>query len=316
VSLVPGAAPPDPTASNRQRLRLLDACLDVLERAHERNESILTDELLVRLGDHVATLSARMTITEAIDAVLREQESWLAGRSHAQSPMRAGGRVRSGSPLAEPLDAAAARVLTESIKGADQSLCRLLLEAHERRAWRALGYSTWERYIKQELNMSRSRSYELLDQGRALRAIEAAAGASDVIYISTYAALQLKPHLAAVAEQVRSETRLVAAPQVPAVVSRIVDEFRQRSAAARDRRVRRVRVEPPADVSADLQQAIDFLARMPPVEEVLPFLEADDVAWLPGLPDAIRWLSELAILSSRPVHRSRNARRHQSAGAA
>jgi hypothetical protein len=209
--------------------------------------------------------------------------------------------------VAKPLDAAAARALTESIKGADQSLCRLLLEAHERRAWRALGYATWERYIKQELHMSRSRSYELLDQARALQAIEAAAGASEVIYISTYAALQLKPHLAAVAERVRRETLGAPAPQVPVVVSRIVEEFRRRSAATRGRHGRRARPEPRADVSVDLQQVIACLARMPPVEEVLPFLEADDLAWQRVLAEAIRWLSELAIQSSRLLGRPRVA---------
>ena len=49
-----------------------------------------------------------------------------------------------------------------------------MLEAHDRRAWQALGYPTWEQYVKKEFNLSRSRSYQLLDRAKVTHALFAA----------------------------------------------------------------------------------------------------------------------------------------------
>lgn len=51
----------------------------------------------------------------------------------------------------------------------------LLLEAHDRHAWRVLGYDSWGEYVRTEFDMSRSRSYQLLDQARVTRALMRAA---------------------------------------------------------------------------------------------------------------------------------------------
>ncbi|MFY1576160.1 hypothetical protein ACN26Z_14860 [Verrucosispora sp. WMMD703] len=50
----------------------------------------------------------------------------------------------------------------------------LLMEAHERRVWRALGYNTWEAYVRDRFDMARRTSYQVLDQARVIRAIEEA----------------------------------------------------------------------------------------------------------------------------------------------
>lgn len=81
-----------------------------------------------------------------------------------------------GKITTRPCSKAEAKALTERIrKGVDQ-LWSLLLEAHERKAWKVLGYETWDAYIAGEFNMSRRRSYQLLDQGRVIREIGAATG--------------------------------------------------------------------------------------------------------------------------------------------
>ena len=41
-------------------------------------------------------------------------------------------------------------------------LCSLVKEAHEKQAWRALGYATWAAYCKAEFNIGKSRSYQLV----------------------------------------------------------------------------------------------------------------------------------------------------------
>lgn len=71
-----------------------------------------------------------------------------------------------------------ARELTIKIKSATYQLWSLLLEAHEGKAWKALGYASWEAYIDAEFDMSRQYAYRLLDHGRVIRALEEAAGES------------------------------------------------------------------------------------------------------------------------------------------
>lgn len=66
--------------------------------------------------------------------------------------------------------------LTKKIKIAVDDLWALLIQAHEGKAWKALGYSTWEAYVSAEFSMSRQRSYQLLDQGKVIKAVREAAG--------------------------------------------------------------------------------------------------------------------------------------------
>src|SRR5205085_3735221 len=76
----------------------------------------------------------------------------------------------------EPMSEAEARAATERIRTATRFVCLLLLEVHEGRGWLALGYGNWERYVQSEFGMSRSRSYELLDQARGIESGREASG--------------------------------------------------------------------------------------------------------------------------------------------
>lgn len=73
-----------------------------------------------------------------------------------------------------------ARDLTERIKASVQQVWDLLVEAHERRAWVALGYGTWAEYVKQEFGVSKAYSYRLLDHGYLVREIQEATGGSPI----------------------------------------------------------------------------------------------------------------------------------------
>lgn len=65
-----------------------------------------------------------------------------------------------------PLDKEGARRLTEELRTGFDSLGKKLLEAYTRRAFKALGYSTFVDYADAELNLSRSRAYKALDEAR------------------------------------------------------------------------------------------------------------------------------------------------------
>lgn len=78
------------------------------------------------------------------------------------------------------LTAEEARALTDEIQQSAERTYALLLRAHEGEAWAALGYGSWRDYATTEFNMSQSRAYQLLDQARVVRSIEAASDSTNV----------------------------------------------------------------------------------------------------------------------------------------
>lgn len=72
-----------------------------------------------------------------------------------------------------------ARAITVEINDTAGKLYELVYEAHERKAWSAVGYTTWNDYVTAEFkNVSRKYSYELIDKGAVMLALEAALGVS------------------------------------------------------------------------------------------------------------------------------------------
>lgn len=69
-----------------------------------------------------------------------------------------------------------ARKITTEIQRASVRLWVLVTEAHDRKVHSALGYATWDDYVRTELKMSPSRSYQLLDTGHVMKEM-ASAGA-------------------------------------------------------------------------------------------------------------------------------------------
>lgn len=72
---------------------------------------------------------------------------------------------------------AEARALTDEIRASANRLWMLVAVAYERKAWRALGYDSWKGYVTEELAISESRSYQLVDTGKVMLAIAEATGA-------------------------------------------------------------------------------------------------------------------------------------------
>lgn len=59
-----------------------------------------------------------------------------------------------------------ARELTDEIKVTGAKLWQLVYEAHQRGAWRALGYSTWEEYVQTEFSRGSSYGQYMLQHGK------------------------------------------------------------------------------------------------------------------------------------------------------
>ncbi len=320
----------------RQRLRILDACLKDLEDAHESGQLVVTAELEDKLRGAVRGLVPKMLIKDAIEIIFSQQQSCLDMDAKTVFPPPVQTRVvastdpgahlsvrrgrvairdRFGDAAAaqQPLTEREARALTERIKTDLKNVCILLLKARQQRAWSALRFRTWEDYVRCEFGLSRSRSYELLDQARVILAIKDALGMSGIPDISTYAAGQIKPNLSVVVGTIRA--RMVGESRVAAdVVEEVIREERARVAEARVN----VRHSPASMPSVDtvrkpkfsrsslgnghdvpveirkLGDIIEYLADMPPVTTLVGLLSDDDIPSWERLSKAARWLTEFS----------------------
>lgn len=141
-------------------------------------------------------------------------------------------RMAQKSPTTQ-LTKAEASALTERIRGHIDAAWADITKAYEGKAWKALGYTSWEAYVKAEFDMSRQRSYQLIDQGRVIHAIAEATGESvnHGRHISEREAREIKRDLPAVTSEIRERVEQGENPET--VVSETVamaraDKERQR----------------------------------------------------------------------------------------
>jgi hypothetical protein len=91
-----------------------------------------------------------------------------------------------------------------------------------------LGYSTWEAYVRTEFDMSRSRSYQILDHAKVTKELVSASGVSTSVDISEAAARELKPVLHQVITRIHERLAEGDPDADPAeVVNEEVEKFRE-----------------------------------------------------------------------------------------
>lgn len=132
-----------------------------------------------------------------------------------------------------PCSAEEARDLTDRIKASVEHTWSLLLEAHERQAWAVLGYLNWEQYVRGEFDMARRTSYQLLDQGRVIRALNEAAvvrQGAQIVNVTEREARDIKPLLPQVIEGIRGEVATIP-DATPERIQEIVHEQVERARA-------------------------------------------------------------------------------------
>lgn len=142
--------------------------------------------------------------------------------------------VAASVDLHTPLTSDEARALTDTIRNAVDVVWMLIARAHAGKAWTALGYDTWADYVKSEFDMSRSRSYQLLDQARVVREIEAALPEGTEVKITEAAARDLKGVLEDVVPEIRERTEGLSPEDASDVLAEIVEEQRERLREERD----------------------------------------------------------------------------------
>lgn len=181
---------------------------------------------------------------------------------------------------AKPLTRVTALALTEQIRKAVNRTWELLLAAYEGQAHIALGYATWESYIKTEFDLSRQQSYKLITVGEVTRALEAATGVSHAsdngspIQVSVREAQAVKTHIEAVKAEV---AQAVAEGAEPNTAVREAVSKRVPPKAAKPRPVA-VEDEPDPEAAAIEAEEGERRSRVIPVDAV-PVLEREDVAY-------------------------------------
>lgn len=128
-----------------------------------------------------------------------------------------------------PLSNAQAKQLTHSIRDAAEVIWILIARAHAGKAWKVMGYESWEDYVKSEFNMSRSRSYQLLDQAKVITAIEEALPADTKINISEAAARELKAVLEDAIPEIRKAVENLDGEEALAVTEEILARYREKA---------------------------------------------------------------------------------------
>lgn len=111
--------------------------------------------------------------------------------------------------------------LTKSIKSTITAAWVLLGRAHDGKAYRALGYNTWEEYVRTEFDFSVRTSYRLLDKAEVVRALEEATPADTTIQLTNKQVQEIKRELPKIVQRVQQETE----GQTPEAASEIVENI-------------------------------------------------------------------------------------------
>lgn len=124
-----------------------------------------------------------------------------------------------------------ARELTEAIRSAATATYILLAQAHEGKAYKALGYDTWASYVKEEFDISTQRSYQLLDLSKVIKTLESSAPDGTEVKLTEAQARDIKRELPKITERIQEETKDLSPEEAGDVIDGIIDEAREEAAA-------------------------------------------------------------------------------------
>jgi hypothetical protein len=134
----------------------------------------------------------------------------------------------------EPLTRETATELTRSIRDAAEVIWVLIARAHAGKAWKALGYSNWAEYVNDEFNMSRSRSYQILDQAKVIAAINEATPQGAELSVSESSARDLKYVIQEAVPEIKEKTQGLPPEEAVAVTQEIIAKYENKQSDPED----------------------------------------------------------------------------------
>lgn len=124
-----------------------------------------------------------------------------------------------------------ARELTNAIKAAAEATYVLLARAHQGKAYKALGYSTWAEYVNKEFEISTQRSYQLLNLSKTIEALEAVAPEGTEVKLTEAQARDIKRELPFITSKIAEETSELDKDTAADRIDEIVEEARAQKKA-------------------------------------------------------------------------------------
>lgn len=134
----------------------------------------------------------------------------------------------------DPLDENQAKELTEYIRSTSNVLYVLIERAHSGKAHTALGYKTFEEYVRAEFDISRSRAYQLLNQSRVISELESALPEGTPVHITEAAARDLKHALDDLVPEIRERTADLSPDVAGEVLEEMVANYREEKLRAKE----------------------------------------------------------------------------------
>jgi len=127
-----------------------------------------------------------------------------------------------------------AKEITEAIRSAATATYILLTQAHEGKAYKALGYETWASYVKEEFEISPQRSYQLLDLSKVIKTIEGSAPEGTDVRLTEAQARDIKRELPKITERIQEETKDLSPDEAREKIDDIIDEARNEASEQRN----------------------------------------------------------------------------------
>lgn len=127
-----------------------------------------------------------------------------------------------------PLDEGEAREITDRIKSTTNVLYLLIKRAHAGKAWKALGYSSFEAYVREEFSYSRSYAYKLLNQAAVIDAITAVVPEGTEVYVGELTARGLKQSLPELVAEIEERTSDSSSDEAATIIEDVIRETKDR----------------------------------------------------------------------------------------
>jgi hypothetical protein len=122
----------------------------------------------------------------------------------------------------------AARELTNQIKATATATYVLVHRAHELKCWMALGYDSWESYVTSEFDMSKSRSYQLINQAKVVEAIQEVVPDGTEIMLTEAQARDVEKALPKITDKIKNKTAGQSSDEAAKTVQDVVEDERKR----------------------------------------------------------------------------------------
>ncbi len=183
-----------------------------------------------------APTNNEVAVAEPADAVLPENGQIVAvdtdGESEHVTVVQVdaqGNEVVTVVDMAlPPLNREEAVEITEKIKGTTNLLYLLIKRAHAGKAYVALGYSSFEKYVREEFNYSRSYAYKLLNQATVIEAIESVVPEGTEVYVGELASRSLKHALPELVSEIEDRTAGLEPSEASQVLNDVIRDIQDR----------------------------------------------------------------------------------------